>query len=368
MKSNNQFSNDKIFFHPERLKPALRGDLAAPIVYELSLSGLCNCRCAYCCCKDYHENQMLSRSDIDLLVHKLAGSAKAVTITGGGEPLTNPHFSYCVRELKRSGLSVGVITNGLLLNRDSIEAAAANASFLRVSLDTVDPARHKAIRGVTFDAEKLMADLTDLSRRKRELNAEILIGTQIVYIDQPREDIENTIRFAKAAGVDFIQIRPVDNIPDTELTRNYDFYIQNREALSALAETYTDGDFRVILNHNKFEEYYNGKVSKDYPKCLGANFTASIGHDMQLYFCCTHIGNPRYALGSLRDSTLEELLFSQKRKQWIDSPCFGHCQIQCRNHKLNTIMRQLTDLPQEQLVHLLEEKSAAPTPLHYEFL
>lgn len=365
---NNQFSNDKIFFHPQRLSAVLAGELSAPIVYELSLSGVCNCRCEYCCCKDYHENKMLSRQDIDLLADSLSGSAMAVTITGGGEPLTNPEFAYCVRRLKEKGLSMGVITNGLLLDREAIEAAAQCASFLRVSLDTVDPQRHKKLRGVTLDADRLMGNLRLLAARKRELGTDIRIGVQIVYIDQPLEDVEKTIRFARDARVDFIQIRPVDNIPNTQMVRNYAFYMEHRQGLSGLAERYSDDGFQVILNHNKFEEYYAGQVGKDYPKCLGANFTASIGHDMQLYFCCAHIGNPLYSLGSLRQSRPEELLFSARRRELIDHPCFSHCQSQCRNHKLNTILHRLTQLSPKERQALLEEKSRTPIPLHYEFL
>ena len=137
--AKNQFSNDKIFFYPERLKQVLSGDIVTPIVYELSLSGNCNCACQYCCCKNFHSNASLTREQIDLIVKEIANNhGEAVTLTGGGEPLTNPDFSYCIRQFDSKNISVGIITNGLLLSDDTIDAIARHASFCRISLDTVN--------------------------------------------------------------------------------------------------------------------------------------------------------------------------------------------------------------------------------------
>ena len=159
MKTKNQFSNNKIYFHSDRLLKVLSGSVTAPIVYELSLSGFCNCQCEYCCCQNYHNGRMLSISDIDILAEQLKGSAAAVTITGGGEPLTNPNFCYCVKKMKSIGLSVGVITNGLLLDNQIIDIVIQNASFIRISLDTTNIEKYKLLRGINLDLETLENNL-----------------------------------------------------------------------------------------------------------------------------------------------------------------------------------------------------------------
>lgn len=364
----NQFSSNKIFFHTDKLIRVLQGHVVTPSVYEVSLSGLCNCACAYCCCRQFHSDCYLSREDIDSLVEELKKSGSAVTLTGGGEPLTNRHFSYAVEQFGKNGIPVGVITNGLLLTPTSIDAIARFAHFVRISLDTAQPNEYRKIRGIDCNFEKLRRDLQALAKRKRELNSDILIGTQIVYVDQSVADIEQTILFSMDAKVDFVQIRPLDNIPYQHLNRNYEKYLSEKEHLSALSVRYSSEHFRVILNENKFSEYELCDVRKQYNQCLGANFTASIGHDMRLYFCCSHIGNPTFCLGDLRKESLESLLYSEKRRKMIENPRFSACQIQCRNHQLNKILHELTTMPYPDALYTIKRQSALEIPLHYEFL
>jgi len=47
--------------------------------------------------------------------------AKAVTITGGGEPLCYPHFEELVDYFFQTGIKIGLVTNGLLLHKVSAE-------------------------------------------------------------------------------------------------------------------------------------------------------------------------------------------------------------------------------------------------------
>lgn len=369
MQGEHQFSNNKLFFYADRLKTSLSGRVANPIVYELSLSGFCNCSCEYCCCQNYHSNNMLLQQDIDIIVTQLKSvDAKAVTLTGGGEPLTNPLFSYCVKKLNENDLRVGVITNGILLNDEAIKNIVKCASFVRISLDTVDKDAYKSIRGIDIELDKMFNNLKALAKYKKKVKSEILIGCQIVYFNQSISDVKKTVNFVKKSGIDFIQIRPVDNIPQEDLKRNYDFYIKNRAGLKKLVNKYSDNNFSVILNDNKFEEYYNSSVTKEYSKCLGANFTASIGHDMNLYFCCSHIGNLTFSVGNLRERSLIELLADSKRKSLIENPCFSYCQTQCRNHNINKILNDLSKMDAEQLDILINEKNREPQPIHCDFL
>lgn len=368
LSDKNQFSNDKIYFHTEKLRKVLNNGIVKPSVYELSLSGFCNCKCEYCCCEGYHSEQMLSKSDIDLISEQIKDSATAVTITGGGEPMTNPVFNYCIEKLKSNNISVGIITNGLLFNSSNIDTIAKNASFCRISLDTVNNEKYLKNRGTVLDTNKLYYDLSELSAKKNKFKTDILIGTQIVYTNQSIADIEETIKFSKSCGIDFIQIRPVDNIPNKKIDRNYKFYINHKDDMEYLKNKYSDSHFKVILNINKFEEYYNSCVVKDYTKCLGANFTAAIGHDMILYFCCAHIGNPLFAIGNLKEFSLEELLYSHKRKNLIESPVFQFCQTQCRNHSNNKLLSKLIEMDKNSFEKIINSKLKSDTPLHFEFL
>lgn len=364
-----QFSNEKIFFHTDKLLGVLDGECVDPSVYEVSLSGHCNARCAYCCCRDFHNSDNLGSDDIWLLCEQLVENrACAVVLTGGGEPMLNPLFLDAVRRFHGVGLSVGVITNGLCLREDMANSLARSLKFLRVSLDSVDPVRYREIRGGSIDFRRLLRALCALAEAKHSTDSVIQIGAQIVLLDQDVADLQRTIEFCKKANCDFIQIRPVDNRPGFKMERPYDFYQNMKALLEDLRDYYSDESFRVVINLNKFEEYYEGDVTKCYPHCYGANFTASIGHDMNLYFCCTHIGNPDFSLGNLRESSLSTLLRSKKRQDLIDHPHFERCQMQCRNHKLNQIINDLFQQPKEKARENIIDRAKGNPPDHVEFL
>ena len=364
-----QFSNDKLFYFGDRLIEVMAGKIVSPVVYELSLSGKCNCKCNYCCCKNFHSGRMLSRQEIKrIAVEVAANHGEAVTITGGGEPLMNPEFAYCLQQLASRKISAGVITNGLLLDEACTNAIARYASFCRISLDTVDEDLYCSLRGTSLDRNSLRQALTKLVARRDFYKSKLLIGAQIVYGNQSDEDVEQTILFCRDCKLDFLQIRPVDNVTGEQFVPQYEFYRSKREFLNRMSTRYSMEHFSVIINKNKFEEYDTGNVGKNYQKCLGGNFTAAIGHDMRVYFCCSNIGNPELIIGNLKTDSLKSILSSLRRCSLINHPRWEFCQQQCRNHKINKILQKMTVLPLEQTEEIIRKKRREPRPLHCEFL
>ena len=88
-----------------------------PIHAQLILTNACNLNCSFCSCSDRDKKKKLTlkqiKNIIDILVEN---GCKAITITGGGEPLMyyeiNEVISYASNKLK-----VGLVTNGILLKR-----------------------------------------------------------------------------------------------------------------------------------------------------------------------------------------------------------------------------------------------------------
>jgi MoaA/NifB/PqqE/SkfB family radical SAM enzyme len=59
---------------------------------------------------------------------------KAVTITGGGEPLCHPDFEEIITQIKRMGIEIGLVTNGVLLHK--IDKSVLNQiTWCRISHD-----------------------------------------------------------------------------------------------------------------------------------------------------------------------------------------------------------------------------------------
>ena len=73
---------------------------------------------------------------------------KAVTFSGGGEPLIYPHITEAVNRLGESGIKLATLTNGSHLHEDIAEAFARYGTWIRVSIDGWDAESYAKIRNV----------------------------------------------------------------------------------------------------------------------------------------------------------------------------------------------------------------------------
>jgi cyclic pyranopterin phosphate synthase len=118
---------------------------------RVSLTDRCSLRCAYCMPPE--GLPWLPRAELltDEEIVRLVRVAVSLGVTGvrltGGEPLLRPGVPDLVGRLAalRPRPELSLTTNGLLLRRDAVALQAAGLDRVNVSLDTLDPARFKAI-------------------------------------------------------------------------------------------------------------------------------------------------------------------------------------------------------------------------------
>ncbi len=118
---------------------------ALPMVIVYLTDG-CNSRCVTC------DIWKLPRRNMPLaLAEKLASEFRALgvrrVILSGGEATQHPDWPHIAKLFRASGAKVQLLTNGLLLNKQS-QAVIENIDQLVVSLDGGTPDTYKAIRGV----------------------------------------------------------------------------------------------------------------------------------------------------------------------------------------------------------------------------
>ena len=98
---------------------------------QLCPTNKCNQKCEFCSCSDRDKNLELSFKEVDkILVTAKKHGCKGITITGGGEPLLHPNIKEIVNRCHELGIKVGLVTNGLLL-----EKIPYNVAWCRVSFD-----------------------------------------------------------------------------------------------------------------------------------------------------------------------------------------------------------------------------------------
>lgn len=106
-----------------------------PIHIQFLPTNKCNMKCRFCSCSERDKNLEIEFSQAKKII-KICRNAgtKAVTITGGGEPLLYPYFSELVDCFKENRIKIGLVSNGLLLYKVSREVLS-KITWCRISND-----------------------------------------------------------------------------------------------------------------------------------------------------------------------------------------------------------------------------------------
>jgi len=86
---------------------------------------------------------------MELVDDFIAMGVKAVTFSGGGEPLCYPYLTATASRLVEAGIKIATLTNGALLNGEIAELFAAKGSWIRVSVDGWDSKSYAEYRGIS---------------------------------------------------------------------------------------------------------------------------------------------------------------------------------------------------------------------------
>jgi cyclic pyranopterin phosphate synthase len=139
--------------HGSLLRPGRLADQYGRIATDMrvSLTDRCSLRCAYCMPPE--GLPWLPRAELltDDEIVRLVGLAVSLGVTEvrltGGEPLLRPGVPDLIHRLAslRPRPELSLTTNGLLLRRDAAALRDAGLDRVNVSLDTLDPARFRAI-------------------------------------------------------------------------------------------------------------------------------------------------------------------------------------------------------------------------------
>lgn len=93
-----------------------------PYHIQLYPTNNCNMNCPFCSCSEVDRKQQLTLEQIIELIDEAKElGTKAVTISGGGEPLIHPEIEDIVKYIHNSGMEIGLVSNGLLLAKPTKE-------------------------------------------------------------------------------------------------------------------------------------------------------------------------------------------------------------------------------------------------------
>ena len=124
----------------------------------------CNSRCVSCDWWKCSGAGDLSLEEIDAVARALPELGTRIVVFSGGEPLLRPEVFEAAQAFRAQGLTLHLLTSGVLLERCAVDVAREFAKVI-VSLDAATEELYHAIRGVTALAmvEKGVARLRDLA-------------------------------------------------------------------------------------------------------------------------------------------------------------------------------------------------------------
>lgn len=183
---------------------------------RISVTDRCDMRCVYCMSEDMNflpKSDLLSLEELERLCAAFVRlGVRKIRITGG-EPLVRRNIMGLFRALSRhveSGelAELTLTTNGSQLAKYAAELAAAGVRRLNVSLDTLDPAKFRAITRWGDHAQVLRGiDAAQRSGVKVKINMVALKGVN-------DGEIAPMLEWAHARGADLtlIEVMPLGEI------------------------------------------------------------------------------------------------------------------------------------------------------------
>jgi organic radical activating enzyme len=278
----NPFNSYKLLAHVETWRNIKRGrPLPPPILVTVDPSNVCNLNCEWCNAAYVRAERkgMLSEKALlslaDFLPRWGEGNSrwdagvKAVCIAGGGEPLMNPATGIFIDRLIENGIDVGIVTNGVLIDRfiDSL----SQCTWVGVSVDAGSSKTYNKYKGLEDSAilfDRVIKNTGLLSDYSQRHNSRLglkhpsygISFKYLLYKDNICE-MYNAAKLAKAAGCKNIHFRPAgttfDNIGTEKqiLFSNEDVSAFTQQI--ALTQCLDDDSFGVYGVTHKFNSQFS---------------------------------------------------------------------------------------------------------------
>ena len=183
----------------------MRGDgrAAPPMVVNLGATTKCGLNCAMCTARELRNERLdeMSPGEIERFARQTTGFSPSFFL-GGGEPFMRRDLEDVVGVLKRLGLRVGVVTNGLLVTPERGE------TMKRLGLDSMlislhgPRAVHDEITGVPGAFDRAIENIRAFCRpprRTRVMLNFVMSKTNIAHV-------RDLIELGREAGVDRVRV------------------------------------------------------------------------------------------------------------------------------------------------------------------
>jgi MoaA/NifB/PqqE/SkfB family radical SAM enzyme len=318
------------FYH--EMKEIDKEKFSRPRYMGLYPTNMCQFNCTFCDYKKLNNEppKYLKESEWSYILSSFKDfGGEAVDLCGGGEPLMLPTIESLLKHAKKIGLKVGVVTNGLSINKytrpDLYQLLLETCSYVRVSFEAGSPEVFKSIKG----SDRFGSILENVSYLIQDKPKDMEVSYKYT-IPQSYSvtDMEEAIFLADTAKFNSIQFKAVCNSEEA-LGDSDRRWIEN--FIKPIDTEFTE----VICNLKRSE-----KTTK---KCFISSIQTIIDYFGDVYLCCYYNHRTKsHKIGNIGRNKLEEIWGSYKHYEIACNVNISECNVyDCRYIRYEKIMKDL---------------------------
>ena len=360
----NKYSDLKILAFPDKIASFQQGRVSAPIYVRIKPTNRCNHGCRFCCYSDgtkrpkdradlhlqaqMHESMreqdiMPYAKALELLNDLRDMGTKAVTFSGGGEPLLHQDIVGIMDAALANGIDLSIITNGQLLSGERARALT-KAKWVRVSIDYTSAAQMIESRNVAERSfEQVLENLRSFANAKSDHTD---LGVNFIVT---RYNYQGLVPFAKTlkeCGVENVRFAPV-------YVTNFREYHESIAPIvrAQLQEIAALCDKNFSVNSTYDLDSPSKSPSRPFTQCLYAQTVPVVGADLNVYACHNTAYSEHGKLGSIRDRSFKDFWFSEDAKAAFKNlnPSVV-CKHECANHHKVELFNALAETNMDNFV------------------
>ncbi len=218
---------------------------------QVEVSTHCQLNCLMCPKSIFRKDWIHEHMDLDTFRNVPFKLFRYAHLQGWGEPLLNPNIIEMIEIAKREGCSVGITTNGVLLQEFARELANAGIDLVAVSIASPKLEEHRKIRGC--DLYEILEGIRLLS----EYGIPKIVVTTVMMKNTVK-NLPELIKIAKEYGVSEVIANNLDYVPSKDLEELKVFSHEEDRELTRILEdakkVAKNSGVNVVVKPVKLEE------------------------------------------------------------------------------------------------------------------
>ncbi len=350
----NLYTPMKIFHFQQKLDSLLDPEQCeAPLHIRIKPTNRCNHNCAYCAYrvdnlqlgKDMSQQDMIPAEKMHEITEDIIDmGVKAVTFSGGGEPLIYPYLLPTLKQLAQANIPFATLTNGACLSGEIAEMFAHHGVWVRVSIDGWDGPSYATYRNVSTSMfEQVLNNMAAF----KKLAGNCFLGISLIIDEKNAAHVYGMIERLHGIGVDSVKVSPcvISNQGSENNAYHRPLFAQVKEQIERAESDFVNEQFEIFDAYHELDE----RFEKDYDWCPYCQILPVIGADQNVYSCQDKAYNLESGLlGSIKEVRFKEFWMAEKTKFFKIKPS-RDCSHHCVAHRKNCMVLEYLAADQDHL-------------------